>query len=245
MYTAPGHWSESHRGRFRAPVDTAEQDIMKISESLVELTVRFSGAVPPFRFETLITGLPKIGFVVVNPPDPDFYTRILASGVIASRGVLRVVADGRGNSLGIRGTEFEPVQQAFEELEGLLDQELDFSVAKGAEYYQLQAQAIFRSRKQSNPLAVFQRREISSPILDKLTSIIGKPVANFGYRLVSVGTPAQSLNWIDIQLEPEVLQPDRQYYFRIIFRNTDQNEVLSMVKKGFSFADQLVEAIGG
>jgi len=218
---------------------------MNIREARVELSVRYSGVLFPFRIESLAETLPHLGFVVGGEIQSRFPARLIVSGVIASKGDLSVQINTERQYWGLIGHEHEAVTTEFQAVEDLIEGKLGFPSRKNAMFYETQAQFFLDASPGKRPIAEIQRHLGSLTSFGQWGSLLGRPVAHFGLRLVPTDALPNSPNWFDLRIEPEVLQPEFVYVVHLIFRDASREDVLALARRGASFAEDAVKLIEG
>lgn len=215
---------------------------MATREPLVDLSVQYRPPLFPFRIESFTEVLPHLGFVVPEQIQRQFNARLRLDGPIGMKGEIRLWANTDRRTIGVRGHEHDHVTDEFVAMEEALDERLNFKSSERAEFYEIQMQALVEAREHS-PLAVTQRQFEGADLWRRLGAVLGQPVINFGFRIVPPGRVPNSINWFDIRIEPEVLQPDRLYLVQVVLREAEREQVIQTSRKGPGFIEEIVRAV--
>ncbi len=218
---------------------------MNIREARVEFSVRYAGVLFPFRIESLSEALPHLGFVVGEEIQSRFSARLIVSGAIATKGDLAVQVNSERQYWGLIGRDHAVVTTEFLAVEDLVEGKLGFPSRQNAMFYETQAHFFFDASPGKRPIAEIQRRFTELPSLGRFGSVLGRPVANWGFHLVPPDAAPNSPNWFEIRIEPEILQPELVYVVHVIFRDAKRDDVLALARRGTDLAEEAVKLVEG
>ena len=216
---------------------------MNIREARSEFSVRYAGVLFPFRIESLSEALPHLGFVVGDEIQARFSARLSVSGAIATKGDLAVQVNSERGYWGLIGHDPEGVTAEFLAVEDVVEGKLGFPSRQEAMFYETQAQFFLDAAPGKRPIAEIQRHFTELRSLGRYGSLLGRPVANWGFHLVPPDISPNSPNWFEIRVEPEILQPEVVYLVHVVFRDAKREDVLALARRGIQLAEEAVKLV--
>lgn len=217
---------------------------MPTREFIIEMMVHYADVLFPFHVESLVEVLPHSGFIVAGEVAPQFGSRVVISGIIGTKGELKLQINTIAQYIGLRGSDPAQVAEEFDALEDLLLHKVGFASQASAKYYQMQFQAIIDSTTRT-ALADVQRHFSSLPILSELSTTVGHPVTNFGFRLVTPDVAPNATEWFDMRVEPDVLQPNQSYLVYLVYRSSNRLEIVGFARDITKTISKVLKVIEG
>ena len=197
----------------------------------LSIAVKFSSVLFPFDTIQLLRTLSKQGFVLpeqISRP-VTIGMRLEISGIVGRKGEVSVRVDEPRQVLGVSGPDTKSVLTEMDSLESTLKAELGFDSSSSAHYYEFLASLIMRANK--NPLESWQSHFAQTPILRKISEVVGSEVSVFGLRVGSKGEVPNQANWFDIRIEPLVQSAKEHHSIEVVFRHSRRGEVIAFVRK--------------
>lgn len=162
---------------------------------------------------------------------------------IAEKGDFQITADSVRRVLGVRSASPILVANGFKELVEVLEKEMLVNLRTSVIFYELIGS--FRVTADHNPLDRLNSVFGKAKILSQTRDIFGEEVAPFSLRLVPKGRHPDSLEWLDVTLEPILTSPANKYYVGVVYRSVNMDKVMDFLSRVEEKIAQLIEKIGG
>ena len=178
--------------------------------------------------------------VPLGSPLPRRPLRIGLGGPIARKNEFVFYIDTDVKSVGLGGKSSERITEAFDELIEVLKKETNVDMTANTLYYEAIGRYYIRTQRKS--IEQFSLLSEKIDLLKKTEELLKVPVSIFGVRLVPRNTIPNQVEWFDISIEPEVLQPDR-YSCGIVFRSKERKLAFDWATHDKKILTQLIEVI--
>jgi len=155
--------------------------------------------------------------------------RIKFAGPIAQKP--EIVVDGNSDRgiIGVTAKSYESAIAAFNELRLILKDELNIDLDKRSRFFELIAE--FKCYSDNDPLKSINKKFERNRTLRDMNEILEHNVSLFGLRLTSQGVVPNQEEWLDISIEPDIINPNSIYSISIIFRSSQRVVVEEFGKK--------------
>ncbi len=200
----------------------------------VRLSVKFRSVFFPLSAEELTTLLAQAGYEIQMIDAPSQSAgRLEVTGPVATKGNAVVDLNMQRSIIGVTSRDLGEALGAFEDIAQLLKQTIDLN--DWVWFYE----AILAGTTEGDEPAVSILRTLAedSPIFSKISDVWGRPLTNFGLRLIPVGQVPNQEEWVDIKIEPDVRRA-AFFTFEAVSRSATRETVTS-------FTERLVQSIEG
>ena len=120
------------------------------------------------------------------------------------------------------------VVKTFNEIEEIINEELKIDISNSVQFYEFISEYQMLSDK--NPRIVLENINGLMELSNIITSMIGIEVSPFGLRFGSKGILPHQVEWFDLRVEPLIKRADDQYFFSIVYRSRDENNVKEFLR---------------
>jgi len=203
----------------------------QIQYQKLHLSVRYNTVLFPFDVTRFVQVLPESGYVVRDElvgPVP-FGARVRVTGSVAHKGEIVLAINMDRNSVGIDAIDVDTLVSEMDALEDLLLDRLGFDSQKSAFFYELLAEAEVSTDR--SPAEVLGSKFIQQGIFRSLSTAIGEPTTNFGFRLVPTNANPNQPEWHDIRIQPDVARATTHYYLATVFRSAERSKVMDFASR--------------
>ena len=208
----------------------------------MRITLHFEFVLFPIEFMELIRTLSNKEFEIIAPPPirapPG--TRLGFKGDLAKKGRCLIDINPDRQILGVKGVNFEEIEEVYKELKEIIQNDLDINFEKRIKFYELTGEYEIESDKRA--IDSIANLFAQNNFLSKCTSVLDNEVAIFTIRLVSKGQIPNQEEWLDISIEPVVLKPSL-YLISVVFRSKDESKVLTSARTSESKLLELIRLI--
>lgn len=196
----------------------------------IQLSARYSSVLFPFDTIQFLRLLENNSFLLIEQlAEIPIGGRLEVGGIIARKGSASINIDTNKMVLGVAGATTVEVADELDRLESLLQKEFGFDGATRSMFYEFIVNCSLKGR--GNMVETMGLHFAETPMLKKLSGLIGKDVSVFAARLGAKGISPNDPNWFDFQIEPMVAAPSDHYQIRVVYRNAHRGDVFSFVRK--------------
>ena len=183
----------------------------------------------PITFRELRNALAKNGYEIspirIDLPSPP--TRIAFSGEIARKEETSVRLNVENSNIGTVGRSLTEVTESFKELVKLVKTELGVNLHENVRFYQCNIHYNMETKKKPcNEIAKVENKEY----FEKFAKVLGENLSSFSVRLVPRNMSPNQEEWLDIAIEPDVVN-EKRYHIGVVFRNPDRETTENFVSK--------------
>lgn len=194
----------------------------------------------PLDFRDLQYALAKNGYelspVKELPPPP---TRIGFGGEIARIKEAKVLADSQTGEIVVADRLLGQAYQSFEDLAKIIASELGLDLHSKVKYYHVTVH--YRVATGKTPLEEISKAE-NKEFMTKFSEIMKEDLTSFSIRLAPKGAIPNSENWVDIAIEPDVIDESR-YHIGVVFRSSKRDKTEAFVKNLENNLLKLIELV--
>ena len=211
----------------------------QIDYTQVTLSVCYDTVLFPFRVDQLMELLPTIGYVLSDQAERliPHAGRLDVEGILARKLNIGLSVDTHRQVVGVVAPDAETCVKEFSSLEALLKQRLGVDEQGLSKYHELIADAFIAA--DGSPLDMWGQQFSESPLVGKLSELVGKDLATYGIRVSPRGSVPNQEKWFDLKVEPSVLSPTDTHYLKLVFRDSERAEVINLAES----LDNLILAI--
>lgn len=196
----------------------------------------------PLNVDLLLMLLPEAGYVVqANMPRArPFRARLeVQAGDLARKGDFSLSLNSERGHLGVIGPDPTSVAEEFQTLLDFATARLGIEIEVHAAFYEFLAEGILQTGK--SPLKTFASLSAKMQLFDGLTNLFRNQVGLYGVRLVRPLSQPNSPDWLELTIEPAILESEKNYAFNVVVRNSILEPTLDFAK---SFAGLLTRVVG-
>lgn len=165
--------------------------------------------------------------------------RVVLEGVVARKGDVGILLHSERLQLGVVAADTDSLVSEFLQMEAIIRKEFRLDLRKNAYFYEFIAGVTIKTSK--SPLTQIQSNFTTTGLFQKLGEALGSPVAPFGLRIALSDEPPNQPRWMEIKIEPDVLDPHDLLSADTVMRDPDRDTVVNFVKR----FDKTVTAIAG
>jgi uncharacterized FlaG/YvyC family protein len=196
----------------------------------------------PLGFRDLRYALAKNGYELASvkniAPPP---TRIMYSGEIARMKETTVVADSESSEIGTVSRSLQEAYTSFNDLAKIVKSELDVDLNKKVKRYFVSAH--YRVSTGKLPLKEIPKAE-NKEVVAKFSEIMNQNLSSFSIRLTPKDASLNQENWLDIAIEPDLLD-ESKYHIGIVYRNLEKERTELFVRDLESNLLKIIKLIEG
>jgi len=189
--------------------------------------VRLGYILFPIEFRDLRQSLAKNGYelsAIGDLPAPP--ARIGFGGEIARKGEVRVICESDSGEIGTVGRTLQGAHASFDELSSIIQTELGVNLHENVRFYWM----ISHYKADSGKMPY---KEIcktgNGKFIKEFSEILGENVSAFSVRLSPAATIINQENWLDIAIEPDVIN-EKLYHIGVVFRNASREKTEEFAK---------------
>ena len=215
----------------------AQKHEIEVTWQQVSTVERFSSVLYPINVPRLLSLLPIAGFVV-----PDLVLRGTpeAGKPLATKGNTELLINTDNKTLGVKDKDPERSVNAFQELRKFYLEQIDPS---SVEIQYVEFDGIGWIRSKDNPVRVFGRLWRDSKPLQRLSSIIGEDITNYGIEIVPRDVDPNNPRWFHIDIKPYAFSGSKEYHVRWIWREPDSEQFLKKAMKTTEVLRTMISAL--
>ena len=180
----------------------------------------------PLTAPDVIEALRKRDYIIRAPPLPPHPPRgglSYISGPIAEKEGCVVDVNSEKGFVGIEGVSLNSIRKVYDEILGILNIDLAVDLDKSHRYSEVISEMIVRSKR--SPIEVFSRIFQDTTLLKEVKQAVKDEVALYSLRLFPRGQVANSDEWFDITIEPNVIRPHLEYHTWLVYRSPNRAKV--------------------
>ena len=207
----------------------------------LQLSVRCDNILSPSDIAKLLKALPPKGYSLSREyPSLPAGGRLSLSGELARKGDVSLRLNDERDVVAVESSGISSLLKEFSVIEQLLRDKVDMDIEERSFYYEMLAALTVESNK--NPMVVLENR-LGSPLLDRLSDILGQQASNFTMRLVPSGGEPDSVDWFDIRIEPFLPDYSTRFFISAVFRNRKKSRVTSFLEGLSGTVKQLISQL--
>lgn len=203
---------------------------MSITNKLLTQEARYSLTVDyflPVDFRDLRQALAKNGYELQSfrnlPPPPN---RIMFSGEMARKKETIIIADSEAGYIGVIDRSLREASTSFGDLMKLVKEEIGVDLHEKVKNYQINVH--YRLKTGKIPSKEIPKAE-NKGFVDRFSKIIGESLSSFSIRLVKKDSSENQDDWIDIDIEQDLVYKD-YYHIGVIYKNPNKEKIETFVK---------------
>lgn len=154
----------------------------------------------------------------ISPPGPRAYV----DGHIARKNGCLIETNNQRSLVAVDGLNDKNFVGVMKDLISISQEDFGVNLDSDLDYMELTANCIVTTDKK--PTDAF--RKFRSDIFNKISEVLNSETTLFGIRFAPENLLPSSRNWFDIQIQPRLTKPDKEYYVTVIYRSEEMGKVM-------------------
>ena len=203
--------------------NVSEEGVYEYRPMRVRLSLRTDYIFFPVDSDDFAKTIEAQGYEVKTAPQTMGPIRLEIPGQLAVKEGCNIQLDTNRQILGVDGDSPQRVIEIFEELEGIIIDDMKIDYRDSIKFYETIIDYHIYSPK--NPREIIENALKDTKLERVLSTLLGIEVAPFTLRYASKERLPNSTEWMDLRIEPFVRRADKIYAFNVVHRSAEGEEV--------------------
>lgn len=208
----------------------------------MHMSLCFEFVLFPINSIELMDVLSSRDYRIISPPPPRISppARLEFIGNLAQKGGCVIDINPDKQILGVKGVDFEEIEQIYEELKEIIQNEIGSNFEQKVRFYELIGEYSVESDKRA--IDSIANLFAQNDFLSQCSSVLDNELSIFTVRLAPKGQIPNQEEWFDINIAPHILKPSL-FVISVVFRSKDESKVLTFARHSESKLLELIRVI--